>query len=174
MPSKVKISQVQELTDKFKNNKALVLTEYHGLTVSEISELKSKLRSHNCDYKVVKNTLTRRALKDLGLEEFSKHFSGPVAVAFEKGDPVDATKVLVDFSKEHNNLKLKAGMLGDKIISLQEIKSIASLPKREVLLAHILGTMQAPISGFANVLAGVIRNLLNVMNEIKKQKEEKK
>lgn len=173
MVRKEKELAVQDLSDKLKNNTAMLLTEYQGLTVAEITELRNKLRKSNCEYKVVKNTLSRRALEKIGFEEFSKYFNGPTAIAIDQGDPVETTKILVGFSKDHNKLKLKAGLLGDKFLTTEDIKSLASLPPRDVLLAQVIGTIQAPISGFVNVLSGVLRNFVNVVNEIKKQKESK-
>jgi large subunit ribosomal protein L10 len=173
MPKKEKEIAVQELTDKINKNKSVVLTEYQGLTVAEISELRAKLRPLGCEYKVIKNTLSKIALKNAGLEEFSKLFSGPTAIAIEQGDPVAPAKILIDFSKEHAKLKIKAGLLGDKILSSDEIKSLASLPSREVLLAKLLGTMNAPITGLVNVLQGNIRNLVYVLEAVRKQKEQK-
>ncbi|MCB4792220.1 MAG: 50S ribosomal protein L10 [Elusimicrobia bacterium] len=174
MARKEKEILVKDLGEKFKNNNGIVLTEYQGLNVLEINELRNKLRPAKCDYKVVKNTLTKKALKDLGLEEFSNLFIGPTAIAIERGDPVEATKVLVNFSKDHKNLKLKAGMLGNKILTPEQIKSLANLPSRLALLAQVIGTIQSPISGLVNALNGVILNLVNVLDQIKKQKEENK
>ena len=171
MVNKIKETVVAELADKLKANTSVVLTEYQGLTVAEISELRSKLRPLKCEYKVVKNTLTKRALNNLKLDEFSQFFTGPSAIAIDNTDPVATAKVLVDFSKEHNKLKVKAGLMDGKILSLDDIKNLASLPSREVLLSKVFGTMQAPISGFVNVLAGTIRSFYNVVNAIKENKE---
>jgi large subunit ribosomal protein L10 len=173
MARKEKEAKVTELTDKFKNNSAVVLTQYQGLTVAELTELRNKLRPSKCEYKVVKNTLTKKALESIGLSDFAKNFEGPTAVAIENGDPVEATKILVDFSKDHANLKLKAGILGKKVLSLNEIKAMATLPSRQVLLAQAVGAIQAPISGFVNVLNALLRNTVNVFDQIRLQKEGK-
>lgn len=172
MARKEKEAIVKDFGEQFKGSNGIIVTEYQGLNVAEITELRNKLRAAKCDYKVIKNTLSKKALKDLGLEDFLQHFSGPTAVAIEKGDPVESAKVLVDFSKTHNKLKLKAGMLGNKVISLEDIKSIANLPSRNVLLAQVLGTLQAPITGLVNALNGVLTNFVNVLDQVRKQKEE--
>lgn len=172
MAKKEKELAVEQLTEKLKKNNGIVLTEYQGLTVAEITELRNKLRTHKCEYKVVKNTLSKRALEKCGLSEFAKYFQGPVAVAIENGDPVEASKVLVGFSKDHDKLKLKAGMMGTKILTVPEIKAISALPPREVLLAQVVGAIQSPISGFVNALNGVLLNFVNVMDQIRKQKTE--
>jgi large subunit ribosomal protein L10 len=171
MPRKEKELIVDDLSDKIKNTNGVVLTDYQGLTVAEISELRAKLRPLKCEYKVIKNTLSRLALKKAGISDFEKYFKGPTAVAIEKGDPVSVSKVLIDFSKEHSKLKLKAGLLGSKVLTLEDIRSLASLPSREALIAKLLGTMNAPITNFVGVLAAVPRSLVYVLEAIRKQKE---
>lgn len=173
MPNKEKETLVQDLTEKIKKNSGLVLTEYQGLTVAEISELRAKLRPVKCEYKVIKNTLSKLALKNAGIESFAAHFTGPTAVAIENGDPVSTAKVLLDFSKEHSKLKLKAGLLGDKLLSSEDLKALANLPSREVLLAKLLGTMQAPITGLVSVLSETTRNFVYVLEAIRKKQEAK-
>jgi large subunit ribosomal protein L10 len=171
MPRKEKELIVDDLSNKIINTNGVVLTDYQGLTVAEISELRTKLRPLKCEYKVIKNTLSKLALKKAGIENFDEYFIGPTAVAIEKGDPVSAAKVLIDFSKEHNKLKLKAGLLGKKVLTIEDIKSLASLPSREVLIATLLGTMKAPITNFVGVLAAVPRSLVYVLEAVRKQKE---
>lgn len=162
---------VQELTEKIKSNSCVVLTEYQGLTVSEFNELRKKLRPSGCEYTVVKNTLTKLALKNLNLEEFAEHFEGPTAIAYHSGDPVPAAKALVDFSKDHNKLKLKVGLLDEKVLSENELKSLANLPPKEILIAKFLGTLNAPIQNLVSVLQANIRNIASVLDQIRKQKE---
>jgi large subunit ribosomal protein L10 len=125
-----------------------------------------------CEYTVLKNTLSRIALKNAGLESFAENFNGPTALAIENGDPVAAAKVLIEFSKEHAKLKLKAGMLGDKVLSIQEIKSLASLPSKEVLIGRLLGTLNAPMTNTVNVLSATTRSLVYALDAIRKQKEQ--
>jgi large subunit ribosomal protein L10 len=171
MARKEKEMQLQELTDKMKSNNGVVLTEYQGLTVAEISELRAKLRPLKCEYKVVKNTLSKLALKDTGLEAFAEQFVGPTAIAIENGDPVSVAKVLIDFSKAHAKLKLKASLLGTKMLSETDLRALAALPSREVLIAKMLGSMQSPLYGLVNVLQGSIRNIVYVLEAVRKQKE---
>jgi large subunit ribosomal protein L10 len=172
MLKKEKETLVQELTEKIKNNQGIVVTEYQGLTVAEISELRAKLRPLKCEYKVVKNTLSKRALKSAGLEDFAVQFEGPTAIAIENGDPVNTAKVLIDFSKEHAKLKLKAGMLGNKVLTEKDIKALAALPSKEVLIGNLLRALQSPMSGLVNVLQGNIRNVVYVLEAVRKQKEQ--
>lgn len=173
MATKEKELTVQMLSGKFKSNSCVLLTEYRGLTVAEISELRAKLRPAKCEYKVVKNTLTKRALKDLKLESFSDFFDGPTAVAIDQGDPVQAAKILVDFAKEHTKLKLKAGLLGDKVLTEKDIKSLASLPSREVLIGTLVWLMKSPVQNLVYVINGNTQKLVYVLDAIKKQKEGK-
>jgi large subunit ribosomal protein L10 len=170
MATKEKEMLVGELTEKLKNNQGVVLTEYQGLTVAEISELRAKLRAQKCEYKVIKNTLSKIALKNAGFEEFSKMFEGPTAVAIQNGDPVTSAKVLVDFSKDHAKLKIMAGLLGNKILAAAEVKALAALPSRNVLIAKMLGSMNAPITGLVNVMQANIRNIVYVLDAVRKQK----
>ena len=171
MPRKEKELIVDDLSNKINTTNGVVLTEYQGLTVAEISELRAKLRPLQCEYKVIKNTLSRLAVKKSGIADLEKFLKGPTAVAIEKGDPVSVSKVLIDFSKEHTKLKLKAGLLGGKILTPADIKMLASLPSREALIAKLLGTMNAPITSFVRVLNAVPRSMVLVLEAIRKQKE---
>ena len=169
MVKKEKELKVEELTNKIKRNSGIVLTEYQGLTVAEISDLRSQLRNIKCEYTVVKNTLSRIALKNVGLEDFSKYFEGPTAITIENGDPVAPAKILMNFAKTHAKLKIKAGVLENKVISASEIKVLSELPSKEVLIAMLLGTIQAPIRNLVNVLAANIRSIVYVLDAIKKK-----
>ena len=171
MPRKEKEVIVSDLSDSLKSMSGVVVTDYQGLTVAEISELRAKLRPLKCDFKVLKNTLCRLALKDAGIEGFEEHFKGPTALAIEKGDPVSVSKVLTDFSKDHAKLKIKAGLLGKKLLTPSEIKSLAGLPSREALIGQLLGTMNAPITSFVRVLNAVPSSLVYALEAIRKQKE---
>jgi len=173
MARKEKEQIVDQLTAKLKSNNGVVLTEYQGLTVAEIIELRNKLRPYKCEYRVVKNTLTKRALKEVGLEDFSKYFSGPTALAIEQGDPVETAKILFDFSKDHKKFKLKSGLMGKKVLSVNDLQRLSELPPRNVLLAQLLGTMNSPLTGLMTVLQGNTRKLMNVLAAIEKQKEAK-
>lgn len=173
MPKPGKVQLVQELTEKMRNNTGVIVTQYQGMTVAELSELRAKLRTHKCEYTVVKNTLGSLALKNAGLDSIAQYFVGPTAVAIENGDPVSSAKVILDFAKEHAKLQIKAGLLGGKILSAGDVKALAALPSREVLLAKMLGAMQSPIAGFASVLQGTIRKFVYVLDAIEKQQAQK-
>ncbi|WP_238134216.1 50S ribosomal protein L10 [Calderihabitans maritimus] len=161
---------VQELKEKLSQSSAAVLTDYRGLNVAEMTDLRAKLREAGVEFKVVKNTLTWLAAKDVGLEELEPYLEGPTAIAFSYEDPVSPAKILSNFAKEHDNLEIKAGILEGKVIDLQKIKALADLPSREELLAKTVGGFQAPLYGLVNVLQGTIRNLVYVLEAIRQQK----
>lgn len=168
MPNLKNQQEVKNLTEKFKSMKGMILTEYHGLTVEEISELRSKLRSHNSEYAVVKNTLSEIALKEAGIEA-GDNFTGPIALVIQNGDIVSPAKVIMDFAKTHAKLKVKAGFMEGKFIDAATVEQLSELPSKEVLIAKMLGSMNAPISGFVNVLAANIRGLVTVLDAISKK-----
>jgi large subunit ribosomal protein L10 len=161
---------VKELTDKFSSAKSLVITDYLGLNVAEMTELRSKLREAGVEFKVVKNTLATIAANDGEMEEMTEYFSGPTAIAFGEDDAVSPAKVLVEFAKDHEVLEIKAGLLNGEIISKEKVESLAEIPSREELLAKAFASMKAPLSGLVNVLQGNIRGLVQVLNQIKEEK----
>ncbi|MDR0977679.1 MAG: 50S ribosomal protein L10 [Endomicrobium sp.] len=168
MPSIRNQDSVKKLIEKFKIMKGLILTEYHGLKVEEISILRSKLKTLNCEYVIVKNTLMDIAFKEIGIET-DYDFSGPTALVIENGDVVLPAKVVVDFTKENNKLKIKAGFLEGKFVTALIIEKLSLLPSKEILIAKMLASMNVPITKFVNVLAANIRGLVTVLNaKIKK------
>lgn len=162
---------VEEIKEKIQNSQSIILVDYRGLNVDEVNELRSKYREANVYYKVYKNTLMRFAFKEAGLEEFNQYLTGPNAVAFGVEDPVAAAKVTSEFMKKHDQLEIKAGVVDGKIVDVNGVKELADLPPREVLIAQVLGGLNAPISGLANVLQGTIRNLVYALNAVKEKKE---
>lgn len=162
---------VEEIKEKISKADSIVLVDYRGLNVDEVTELRNKYREANVDYKVYKNTLMRFAFKDSGLEEFNKYLAGPSAIAFGYEDPVSPAKISNDFAKDHKSLEIKAGIVDGKVVDLEGVKALAELPSREVLIAQVLGGLNAPISGFANVLNGNIRNLVYALNAVREKQE---
>lgn len=161
---------VQELSEKIKSAKTIVLADYRGLTVEQDTELRNALRKAGVEYKVVKNTLTRFAANENGLEGLDPFLNGPTAMAISTADPVAPAKVLSEFSKKYEKLELKAGVVEGKVIDIDGIKALAELPPREVLIAKVLGGFNAPISGFVNVLNGNLRGLAVALNAIAEKK----
>lgn len=172
MPTPEKREIVEELNEKFSEAKSMVITDYIGLNVAEMTELRKQLREAGVDYKVVKNTLAIIAAKKANFDKITEYFSGPTAIAFGLEDVVSPARVLVDFSKKHQVLEIKAGYLNGEIINIDKVKSLAEIPGREELLAKAFAGMQAPLVGLVNVLQGNIRGLVQTLSQIKDQKQE--
>lgn len=166
-----KEAMVAELKEKLDQARAAIITDYRGLNVAALTELRRRMREQGLEYKVVKNTLTRFAARELGLDDLEPYLEGPTAIAFSYEDPVAPAKVIMGFAKEHKQLEIKAGLLRGRVIRPEGVKELADLPPREILLAQVLGGLQAPIAGLANVLNGVPRSLVYALEAIRKQKE---
>ena len=162
---------VEELNEKFNQAKSMVMTDYIGLDVAEMTELRDKLRESGVEYKVVKNTLATIAAREADLDEITEYFSGPTAIAFGMEDVISPARVLVDFAEDNEVLEIKAGYLNGEIIDVDKVKSLSEVPDRETLLAKTFAGMKAPITGLVNTLQGNIRNLVQVLNQIKEEKE---
>ncbi|MYW68251.1 50S ribosomal protein L10 [Streptomyces sp. SID8379] len=150
MPTPDKAAAVAELTDKFRSSNAAVLTEYRGLTVAQLKQLRRSLGA-NSEYAVVKNTLTKIAANEAGINTLDDLFTGPTAVAFVTGDPVESAKGLRDFAKDNPNLVIKGGVLDGKALSADEIKKLADLESREVLLSKLAGAFKGKQSQAAQL-----------------------
>ncbi len=161
---------VDGISEKMKSAKAMVFADYRGLTVEQDTDLRSALRKAGVEYKVVKNTLTRFAANENGLEALDTYLNGPTAMASSATDPVAPAKILSEYAKKYNKLELKVGVVEGKVIDADGIKALAELPPREVLIARVLGGFNAPISGLVNVLNGNIRGLVVALNAIAEQK----
>lgn len=167
----VKKNVVNEISEKFGKAQSAVLVDYRGLNVEEVTEFRALARNIQVDYKIYKNTLIRLAVKENGYDDLLEYLTGPTAIAFTYEDPISGAKVIADFAKNHNNMEIKAGMVDGKVLNEQGVRALAELPSREVLIAKVLGGLNAPISGFVNVLQGNIRGLTIALNQIKEQKE---
>ncbi len=172
MDKNQKLQEVTQINDRFEKAKALIFADYRGLKVSEINELRAKLRENDSTMKVVKNRLVKRVLKERGLESLSEFFVDPTAIASTEADPVTPAKILVEFAKAHEALTLKAGFLDGALISKAQIEFLATLPSKDVLIAKALASMNAPATNFVGVLAAIPRQLVTVIDAIRKQKEE--
>lgn len=166
-----KANKVAELKELLSSSKGVILVNYASLNVADDTELRKQMREAGIKYLVAKNTFLRIAAKEAGLEGLDAYLEHNTAVAFSPEDPVAPAKILNDFSKKHEALQLKCGALDGKVISVEEVKALAELPSREELLAKLVGSMQAPISGAVNVLQGVIRNFVYVVDAVREKKE---
>ncbi|MFC1807045.1 50S ribosomal protein L10 [Candidatus Omnitrophota bacterium] len=167
----IKNRLIQEYAERLTDVSLVFVTEFGGLTSKQIDDLRNKLRPFSARYLIVKNSLCRTALKGLNVSGVADLVDGACAISYGEGDPVSISKVLVDFAKKNNSLKLRGGYLDGKIISVDTIKELASLPSREVLLARLLSCMNSPISGLVSVCSGVIKKLLYALNEIAKKNQ---
>lgn len=147
-----KVDAVSEITERFSNSTATVVTEYRGLTVAQLQQLRHDLGA-GATYRVAKNTLVKRAAKESGVEGIDDLFVGPTALTFVEGEPVDAAKVLRDFAKDNKALVIKGGYMDGRPISVDEVESIADLDSREVTLGKLAGAMKAKLSETAALLA---------------------
>jgi len=161
---------VESIKQKFEGSKGIVLADYRGLTVSQVTGLRVELRKAGVEYRVLKNTMVRRAADEIGLEGLDTFLEGPTALAFSP-DPVTPAKILIEYSKKNKNLKIKAGVVEGKVVGSKDVKDLADLPSREVLLSQVLAGMQAPLQGMANVLQAPIRQFGYALEEVRKLKE---
>jgi len=161
---------VEELHSAWTESTAAVVTHYRGLTVSQMGSLRRSLHEADVSLQVVKNTLAKRAAEGTSFKVAEDLFTGPVAIAYGN-DPVAMAKAIADFSKEHEALEIKGGVLDGNMIDVANVKALASLPSREVLLAKMLGSMQSPISGFVRTLAEVPASFVRTLAAIRDQKE---
>jgi len=170
MATPAKQAAIAELTEKFRESGAAVLTEYRGLSVAQLSELRSQLRP-NGSYAVAKNTLTELAAKEAGVTAFDGQLVGPSAIAFVTGDPVEAAKVLRDFAKANPLLVIKAGMLDGKALTAEEITKLADLESREVLLAKAAGAMKGKLNQAVSLFAAPLSQTARVIDALRAKVE---
>lgn len=161
-----KAAAIAELAENFRGSNAAVLTEYRGLTVKQLTTLRNTLREH-ATYAVVKNTLTELAAKEAGVTAFDGQFAGPSAIAFVTGDPVEAAKGLRDFAKANPLLVIKAGVLDGKPLTADEIKKLADLESREVLLAKLAGAMNASLTKAVYLFAAPLSQTARVIDALR-------
>lgn len=140
---------VQEIADKFKSAASVVVVDYRGLTVSQVTELRKQLREAGVEFKVYKNTLVRRATAEVEQEELNEFLTGPNAIAFSNEDVIAPAKIINDFAKVNEQLEIKAGLIEGTFASAEDVKALAELPSREGLLSMLLSVLQAPVRNFA-------------------------
>jgi large subunit ribosomal protein L10 len=167
-----KAAAVAELSDKFRNSSAAVLTEYRGLTVSQLTQLRRSIGGH-ATYAVVKNTLTAIAARDAGVTAIDeKDLTGPTAIAFVTGDPVETAKGLRDFARAHPALVIKSGVLDGRPLSADEVRRLADLESREVLLAKLAGAMKASLNRAAYLFVAPLSQAVRTIDALRLKQEE--
>ena len=158
-PRPEKVAVVDEVRQHFDAADAAILTEYRGLSVKDLAQLRRDLRVNGGEYKIYKNTLVRFATRELGLDDLDPMLVGPTAIAFVKGDAAAAAKTLRDYSRTNARLVIKGGVLGDKVLSTEDAAALAELPPREVLLARVAGALAAPMRQMAALMQALPQNL---------------
>ncbi len=197
MPNQKNIEQVQEIKEKFAAAEVVILTDYHGLNVAEINELRRLFRDSDIEYKVYKNTLMNIVADELGIKGLDQYLEGPTAVAMSQ-DVAAPVKVINDFIKSNDNLQIKAGMLGTQVIEAERVNELLKIPSKEQLIAQVIGQLQSPITSLiatleqtspivpllntlqqispieslTNVLQNTINNIIYVLQAIAAQKEQ--
>ena len=171
MDIKQKKQITQDLQGRLEKSTIVILTDYKGLDVAAMNDLRRKLREANAEYQVVKNSLLVRASEGNDVSLIKEQFKGPSAIALSYDDPVAPAKVLADFVKENKNFEVKVGVLNGKVIDHDGIKALSALPSREVLLAQVLSTMNAVPTSLVTALSDVPRRMVNVLQAIKDQRE---
>lgn len=162
---------VQEIIDKINSSKSVVLVDYNALTVAEVSVLRNKCKQAGCEYKVYKNTLVRKALNELGYNQFDADLNGPTAVTFGT-DEVSAAKVMVDAAKDYDGkITLKSAFVDNSYVDKAGVTALATMPSREELIAKMLGSMQAPVANFAGVLSNLLSGIVRVLNGVAQSKQ---
>lgn len=166
-----KQTALSNLTRAFDEAETAIFTDFTGVDVAGLTLLRSKLRAEGARYVVAKRTLAERVLSDKQPAALATLLAGSTGIAFATAEPVAVAKVLVEFRREYENFKIKGAFLGGEFIDAEGVKALAQTPPREVLLAKLLGAMQAPPARFVNVLAGTLRKLLLVLTAIAEKKE---
>mgnify|MGYP001347053643 CR=1 FL=1 len=162
---------VAELAEKMKTASSGVLVDYKGINVEDDTKLRAEMRKNNVEYAVIKNNLIRFAAKEVGFDALDEVLHGTTAIAISMTDPVAPAKIIAEYAKKDEKVfNIKAGFVDGKVLGVDEVKNLAELPSREVLVAKMLGSLQSPIAGFVNVLNGNLRGLAVALNAIAEQK----
>ncbi len=161
---------VEEIKAKIQNSKSVVFVKFNGLSVAEDTELRREFRKNNVEYKVLKNTLIKRAFNDLGITDFDDDLNGPTSVAFG-ADETGASKVIIDAVKKYDNkVSVKSAFVDGGKVGVEGVKALAAMPSKEELIAKMLGSLQAPIANFVGVLSAMPRSLVIALNAIAEKK----
>jgi len=162
---------VEDLRNKFSSSKVVIVTDYKGLDVATLNDLRCRLRKSDIEYQVAKNTLFVKASEETDVALIKDNFKGPSAVALSYDDPVAPAKILVQFAKDNDKLEIKAGVMNGRLLDLNEIKELSALPSREILIAQILSAINGVPTGFVRALNNIPQKFLNLLQALKDQKE---
>lgn len=171
LPTPEKEQLIAEIRENISNSDVAIMTQYVGMNVAQATELRKQLREAGAKFKVYKNTLARRALRELGLEPAADFMEGPTSWAFCK-DAVAPAKILKNFGKDVQFVVMRGGILTGSVVTGAQLEALAELPSREQLIAQVVGTIAMPLRNTVGVLSALPRNLVNALDQIRKQKEE--
>ena len=166
-----KEAAVQEIADIFEQAKGVFVTDYKGLNVEQMSTFRSKCREASVSYKVIKNTLARRASEKAGYNELIEHLKGPSAIAYSYDDPSAPARIITEFTKKSEKPQIKVSIFEGNFYGPEKVAAIAALPPKEVLLAKVVGGFNAPIQGFVGSLGGILSKLVRTLDAVKQSKE---
>jgi len=161
---------VTEIKQKFESSHSAVLIDYRGLTVAEVTDLRNQCRAAGIDYVVLKNTMINLAAEELGIKGLESHLKGPTAVAFGMKDAVAPAKVLTEFIKKVKKTEVKCGVVDNRVIDAKGVAALAELPPKEVLIARLMGSLNAPMTNCAGVLSAILRSAVYAVEAVRKQK----
>jgi len=168
-----KVAAVEVIVEELNQASMAILTDYRGLSVAQLADLRRQLRASQVELHIVKNTLARLAAQKTGKEALLPALVGPTAMAVGSGDPALMTKTLTDVIRTQRlGMTIRAALLGDRLLSTAEVNTLATLPSRETLIAQVVGTIQAPIAGLVGVLSGTLQSLVGVLDARRQQMEE--
>jgi large subunit ribosomal protein L10 len=172
MPRADKVEQVELLTEKLRSARVAVLTDYRGLTVGQLQDLRGRLRAQDVEYRVVKNTLARRAAVEAGHPDFQDHLKGPVAIAFGGEDIGAPARLLAEFIRQTRlRLDIVGGLVEGRVMGPEQVRQVADLPPREVLLAQLLGTLQSPIAQLVGTIQAPVQQLVGLLEAYREKLE---
>jgi large subunit ribosomal protein L10 len=165
------VETLDELRSRLTDVRSAILTEYRGLSVEQLTQLRRELRNVSAEYKVLKNRLAKIAVQGSGLDGLAPYFKGPTAVAFTRKDPVALAKTLQTFQRQNPELAITAGCVEGAVIPAAEVKALADLPTRELLLGQVAGAFQAPLANLVYTLEGMLRSLVSVLDQLRAKRE---
>ncbi len=166
----LKKAVVVEIKERFENAHSAIFLDYKGLTVAEATELRRQCREQGVEYVVLKNTMIDLAVKELGIQGFDEYLKGPTAVAFGMNDAVAPAKILTEFIRKTKKTTIKCGLVEGKLLDVAGVRALSELPPKEVLIAKMMGSLNAPITNFVGVLSATLRSLVYAIDAVRKQK----
>jgi len=171
VPTEAKAQDVEALRERWSGVSTAILTDYRGLTVQQLSDLRRQLKAASAEYRVVKNRLARLAIQDSPMAALAPHLVGPTGMAWTRQDPVLLARMLQGFARNVPALSVKAGFVEGQVVPAEGVRSLADLPSREVLLGQVVGGLQAPLAGLIGTLEGLLRSLLIALEQVRAKKE---